>query len=83
MLPSADSWTVSTFSIVQSSVRAPNGIHAKLCGRSRVPKSMRHAATLALPGGGVGGGPKPGRISFSVKLGVAPADVRLSTGDRL
>jgi len=44
-----------------------NGSHVQLRGRFPVPKSLRRdAATLALRGVGVGGGPKPGRASCNV-----------------
>ena len=51
----------------------PNGSHAKLCGRFREPKSLDDEAWQSR--GGVGGGPKPGRDSFSVKLDGLLADV--------
>ena len=72
----------------------PNGSHAKLWGRSRVPKPKRRGgcrrevacsacrtATAVTPSrwdeaGSSAAGPKPGRTSFSVKLGGAAQQVR-------
>jgi len=66
--------------VKQDISRAPNAVAAQLRGRSRAPKEQRllraqrgmpprHHATLGTRGGGVGGGPKPGRDDCSGLFG--------------